>query len=230
MTARRTRTQRGTTILELMCAMILLSVVMSLAAFEFRDVIQQHYFVESHLTAEQQARIAMSDIMTSARQASVDITDNPFPRQPPPPVIHPDGTPGPVLEFTQVATLQNLPTFNGQPQPCYLDVTISYQTPAPGKLFGSIVQHTAYESAPCPQPYTLPADTTFTRNVATPPPNGNPGFQVSLIKGQGLGGNFGNAYDITLIVQSLLPTKSQDPPAQFTLTSRLTPLIFGINQ
>jgi prepilin-type N-terminal cleavage/methylation domain-containing protein len=223
------RTQRGTTLIELMFAMLLLSVVMSLAAFEFRDVIQQHYFVESHLTAEQQARIAMGDIMTSARQASVDITDNAFPKPPPPPVEHPDGTPGPVLEFTQVATLQNLPTFNGQPQPCYVDVTISYQTPAPGKVYGSIVQHTAYAFAPCPQPYTLPADTTFTNHVAVLGPNGDAGFQVSLIKGQGSSGNFGNAYDITLVVQSLLPTKSQGPSAQFTLTSRLTPLIFGIN-
>jgi prepilin-type N-terminal cleavage/methylation domain-containing protein len=229
MTTNRTRTQRGTTIIELMVAMLLLSVVMSLAAFEFRDVIQQHYFVESHLTAEQQARIAMSDIMTSARQASVDITDYPFPEQPPPPVEQPANTPGPVLEFTQVSQLQNLQQgqFNGQPQPCYVDVTISFETPAPGKVYGSIVQHTAYKSAPCAN-YTLPQDTTFARNVAVLP-NGNPGFQVSLIKGQGSGLNYGNAYDITLIVQSLLPTKSQDPPAQFALTSRLTPLIFGIN-
>jgi hypothetical protein len=98
--------------------------VMTVAAMAFKTVVYEHMFAESHLTAEQQARLAMAKISGISRQASVvDSSPQPNASQTPA-IIEPFSTPGPRLVFTQVACLGTdatncLPVVNGVPQPCY---------------------------------------------------------------------------------------------------------------
>ena len=115
--------RRGFSLVEMVVSMAVLAIVMSLAAMEFKDVIYAHLFDTSHLSVEQQARVAMQKVDEITRQASV--IDPGLTSSPGPAVLQPASTPGPRLQFTQVSTLQNLETAGGVPVLCYNLVTIA---------------------------------------------------------------------------------------------------------
>jgi prepilin-type N-terminal cleavage/methylation domain-containing protein len=232
-TVRRKR-QRGLTLVELLVAMIVLGFVMSLAAFEFQRVVALNSFTESHLSAEQQARIGISEIDEAMRQASVDIADNPYPKSPPPIVVQPASTPGSILEFTRVSTLDiaSVPTFNGTPQLCYWDVTIAFQTPAPVAVgtpnpYGSVLETTQPVSPACPVG-SPPQPQVIAQNVPVVGQNGEPGFVVSPVTALGAS-SYGTAYDVNLEITYQLPTDERQTPTTFTASTRLAPLEYGVN-
>ena len=122
MRSRKKAHRRAFTLFEMVIAMFIMAIVMSFAALEFKAVVFTYLDADSHLSAEQQARVAVAKVNDLSRQASVVDGANPTL-----PVIQPAGnTPSPVLEFTQAQTLDpnSIPTPNGVPAPCYNDSTI----------------------------------------------------------------------------------------------------------
>jgi prepilin-type N-terminal cleavage/methylation domain-containing protein len=229
MRIRRNRTRRGFTLIEMLFTMLVMGIVMSLAAYEFTRVVQEHTLFESHLTAEQQARLGMAKITAAVRLASVDITDNPNPDLPPsPPVVQPEATSTPLIEFTEVSTLgPDMTTgIDGQPNPCYVDVTIQYQTPAPvttpGQIpLGSVTETSTPVSEPCPTmppTFVIPNVASFAVTPVNPPGVTQTGFSTS--------------FDVTLEIESQVQSQNPNTPSvdTFTVTSRLTPLIYGVNE
>ncbi|HYK53782.1 MAG TPA: type II secretion system protein [Candidatus Eremiobacteraceae bacterium] len=118
--------QRAFTLFEMVVAMLIMGIVMSFAALEFRAVVFTYLDADSHLSAEQQARVALAKVNDLARQATV-IDNAGSANSPQPAIIQPGSTPGPMLRFSMVQSLapQSMPTPNGYPQPCYDYVTIS---------------------------------------------------------------------------------------------------------
>lgn len=146
MTMRSGYRSRGFTLVEMLIAMAIMGIVMSFAALEFKDVVFGYLSGESHLSAEQQARVAMAKVDDLSRQASV--VDGAAPT---PPVLQPVRTPGPVLQFTKAEDLgpKSMPTPGNMPKPCYDYVTIELEQPA------GIVN-----PDPSQQPHTLVEQTT----------------------------------------------------------------------
>lgn len=216
---RRNRTYRGHTLVEMLVAMAVLGIVMSLAAFEFQSVIAQHNFVQSHLDAEQQARIAMSKLSVAVRQASVDVTDFPSPGGP---VTMPTAgtSTASEIQYYAVAGLspQALPTDgNGAPIPCYDQVTITYQTPAPMASEGTLLKTVAPVGLPCVA--TAPSPEIIATNVDY--------FNVTE---RSAGSGYKNSYNITLSIKAEIInlSRSASPlPTQYTLSTTLSPLAFG---
>lgn len=114
--------RRAFTLFEMLISMFIMGLVMSFAALEFKDVVFTYLDVDSHLSSEQQARVAIAKVNDIARQASVvDQSQNPVP-----PVVQPASTAGPILEFTKAESIDptSMPTPGGVPDPCYDDVSI----------------------------------------------------------------------------------------------------------
>lgn len=125
MNAQRNSRRRGFTLVEMLVAMAVMGIVMSFAAFEFRAVVFTYLNADSHLSAEQQARVAVAKVNDLAYQASV--VDNLDPSvSPAPAIIQPASTPGPTLEYTKAQCLDEscLATPSGVPDPCYDTVSI----------------------------------------------------------------------------------------------------------
>ena len=206
---------RGFTLVEMIVTTVILAAIMSIAAMEFQSVIYQRMFLESHLTAEQQARVAMAKVSGAARQMSVDITDY---QNPPPPVVQPTATPGPVLEFTQVSSLQpgELPTPGGVPQPCYDNITI--QVVKTSQTVGNLEETVSPVSGPCvPAPPQAPI--VLARNIAA--------FEVTPVAG-GPSNGYGEGFQIDLTVYDQEDnTIDQRMGASYHLATVITPLIFG---
>jgi prepilin-type N-terminal cleavage/methylation domain-containing protein len=208
--------QRGNTLVELLMAMVVLAIVMSLAAFEFRSVITQHEFVQSHLDAEEQARIAMARMTAAVKQSSVDISDFSLPNGP---VISPTSTPDSKIQYYQVSGLtpDDLPTAAaGAPLPCYNVVTLAYQTPAPKETEGTVAETIAPVGAPCPN-FTYPPSTVIAQNVDS--------FGVQLISGTGA-----PTYQLNLTIKAQLLTATNMPPSQYSLSETIVPLVYGSSQ
>lgn len=165
------RRSRAFTLVEMCVAMAVMAIVMSLAALEFKDVVYAHLFAESHLSVEQQARVAVAKIAAASRQASI-VDSTPIPGQPdqnPSPAIsEPQKTPGPRLVFTQVATLDTkYIDVNGAPQLCYNLVQIYLDKPSAqdeGKIWEQVAPNDPTQGN-CPG-YTYPAGPILlTKNV-----------------------------------------------------------------
>lgn len=109
----------------MLVAMAVMGVVMSFAALEFRAVVFNYLGIDSHLSAEQQARVAIAKVDDISRQASVVDSVDPA-ALPSPAIVQPASTAGPTLQFTktQCLDLSCIPTQNGVPKPCYDTVTI----------------------------------------------------------------------------------------------------------
>ena len=151
--SRRSRT-RAFTLVEMCVAMAVMGIVMSLAALEFKAVVFSYLNVDSHLSAEQQARIAIAKVDDLSRQASV-VNDVQSLASPVPAVIQPASTAGPVLQFTRADSLQNIPLFEGAPNPCYDLVTITLsQAKGDVQLHDLVAQTTANDPSrsDCPKP------------------------------------------------------------------------------
>jgi len=125
MTPRPNSRRRAFTLVEMLVAMAVMGIVMSFAALEFKDVVFTYINVDSHLSAEQQARVALAKVSDLSRQASVVNNLNPE-MSPTPAVTEPVSTRGPVLRFTKAQDLSavSIPTPSGVPNPCYDTVTI----------------------------------------------------------------------------------------------------------
>ena len=139
------RKAQGFTLVEMMVAMAIMGIVMTLAALEFKYVVYGYLFNESHLTAEQQARVAMAKVTNVAHQASVpDSSPNPQASSTPVAILEPLSTPGARLAFTQVASLNpsDMPVVNGDPVPCYNVVQLYVDSfagvPSVGKLWEQV--------------------------------------------------------------------------------------------
>jgi prepilin-type N-terminal cleavage/methylation domain-containing protein len=214
--ARESRSARAFTLVEMMVAMAVMTIIMTVAAFEFKSVIYQHMFLESHLSSEQQARLAIAKVSGVARQMSVDITDYPTP---PAAVIQPLATPGPVLEFYQVAGLtpQALPSPNGYPVPCYNDVTISADIPT-GATTGTLQETVEPVAAPCVYDYPQ-APIVLSRNVQY--------FNVKQTDPGEAG--FPTGYEVTVsIFDADDQAIDQRMGASYTLGQVITPIVYGI--
>jgi prepilin-type N-terminal cleavage/methylation domain-containing protein len=139
MTHRGRTGARAFTLVEMVVAMAVMGIIMTLAALEFKYIVFSHLSAESHLTAEQQARVAMAKITGAAHQASVvDSSPNPLATATPA-IIEPVTTPGPRLVYTQAASLDPsaMPIQNGVPVPCYNQVQL-YLDKAPGDTVGTL--------------------------------------------------------------------------------------------
>ena len=216
-TQNRRRT-RAFTLVEMIITTSIVAIVMAIAAWMFQSVIYQHMFLESHLTAEEQARIALAKVTGAARQMSVDITDVSGDNTPAPPVIQPTATPGTVLEYTQVNSLQpgELPTPGGVPRPCYNFVEIQLDKPN-GQLTGTLDEVISPVSSPCSQnPPPLPI--VLAHNVED--------FQVKQVPSNGA---TVNAYqiDITIWDQEDNANIDQRMGAAYHLSTVITPVVFG---
>lgn len=128
--------KRAFTTVELLIAMIIMGIVLSLAIVEFAMVFNHNNLTNANLTAEQNARIAMAKVSNEFRQAMPNETDY----QPPyPMVISPTGPPvgttaAPVAQV-QYWKVHNGPgglaspvptNAYGEPVPCYDQVTLTY--------------------------------------------------------------------------------------------------------
>lgn len=113
---------RAFTLVEMLVSMAVMGIVMSFAALEFKDVVFTYLNADSHLSAEQQARVAVAKVNDLSHQASVVDGANPAP-----PITEPGPTPGPELRFTMAQSLDpnSIPLQNGVPAPCYDVVTVS---------------------------------------------------------------------------------------------------------
>jgi len=122
---------RAFTLVEMLVAMACMGIIMSLAALEFKDVVYGYLYTESHITSEQQARLALAKVDELSRQASVVDSQSPGPA-PLPAILEPSSTPGPRLVYTQVADLntKTMPLCNGAPCPCYDKVQIYIAPPS----------------------------------------------------------------------------------------------------
>jgi len=120
MKAQRNSRRRAFTLVEMLVAMAVMGIVMSFAALEFRAVVFTYLDADSHLSAEQQARVAIAKVNDLSYQASV-VNNLDSLVSPPPAIIQPLSTPGPTLEFTKAQCLDPscLATPSGVPNPCY---------------------------------------------------------------------------------------------------------------
>jgi prepilin-type N-terminal cleavage/methylation domain-containing protein len=143
MKAVRNSHRRAFTLVEMLVAMAVMGIVMSFAALEFKAVVFTYLDADSHLSAEQQARVAIAKVNDLSRQASVVNNANPTPA-----VVEPASTAGPTLQFTKVDSLdpKTMPFLDGAPDPCYDVVTI---TLSPVSISGD----------PIAQPHNLVAET-----------------------------------------------------------------------
>ena len=209
---------RGFTLVEMVVAMAVMGIVMTLAALEFKYVVEQHLFAESHLTAEQQARVAMAKVTGASRQASV-VDSTPVPGiTSQPAFLEPASTPGPRLVFTQAAPLSpDMPTQNGVPVPCYDKVQLYVLQPSlaePGDLWE---QADPYDpSKPCQTDYShMPL--LVARNVQA--------FQVQPIAGAD---QFSTGYRIDITIFDAEDHRIDSRAgALYRLSSVVTPLVFG---
>jgi len=144
----RNSRRRAFTLVEMMVAMAVMGIVMSFAALEFRAVVFTYLDADSHLSAEQQARVAIAKVNDLSRQASVVNDSSANAPSPVPAIIKPQNTAGPTLQFTKVDSLDpnTMPFLNGAPDPCYDVVTI---TLSPVSISGD----------PVAQPHNLVAET-----------------------------------------------------------------------
>ena len=126
MTTRHNSRRRAFTLVEMLVAMAVMGIVMSFAALEFKAVVFTYLDADSHLSAEQQARVAIAKVNDLAHQASV-VDDVDPEASPTPAIIQPASTAGPTLQFTMAQSLDpsSIPTPNGVPRACYDVVTVS---------------------------------------------------------------------------------------------------------
>jgi prepilin-type N-terminal cleavage/methylation domain-containing protein len=125
MTGARNSRGRAFTLVEMLVAMAVMGIVMSFAALEFRAVVFTYLNADSHLSAEQQARVVVAKVNDLSYQASVVNNLDPL-VSPPPAIMQPVNTPGPTLQFTMAQCLDPscLATPSGVPNPCYDVVSI----------------------------------------------------------------------------------------------------------
>lgn len=161
MTTQRKSRRRAFTVFEMIIAMAIMGIVMSFAALEFRAVVFTYLDADSHLSAEQQARVAIAKVNDLSRQASVVNDASATAPSPVPAVIEPASTPGPTLRFTKADSLDpnTMPFFNGVPDPCYDVVTIS-------------LSQVSISGDPIAQPHNLVAETA--PYPSNPPTCGKP--------------------------------------------------------
>jgi prepilin-type N-terminal cleavage/methylation domain-containing protein len=213
------RTQRGNTLIEMIFAMVILAILMSLAALEVRNIVQERTFVESHLDAEEQARLGMARVGDAVRQASVDMAD--FGPNPPPPIVAPAATATAEIVYYQVASLSPKSlkvSSSGKPEPCYNKITIAYQTPEPATPpipEGTITEEIQPVAIQCDMVYPK-APTVLARNVED--------FTVIPPVGHNTG------YLINLTIKAQLATDVRQVPTEYTLSDTFVPLAQGIMQ
>ena len=211
--------RRAFTLVEMLVAMAVMGIVMSFAALEFKDVVYTYISVGSHLSSEQQARLAMAKVSDALRQASV--VDSPDPNstgQPVQAVLEPTNTPGPRLVFTAAAEVDaNMPLDgSGRPTPCYNKVQIYWEPSSespPGNLFEQI--DPVNPADPCPFNYAgMPR--LVARNV-----------QAFIVQ-PGRGDGFAQGYRVDVSIFDYDDNKlNSNAGALYHLSSVITPLVFG---
>jgi prepilin-type N-terminal cleavage/methylation domain-containing protein len=217
--------RRGFTLVEMLVAMLLLGIVMSIAAYEIQTVVYQRMYMQSHMTAEQTARVAMSRVADDSRQMSVDITDF---AQPQGPVLQPAtmSTAGPILQYYETAGLvaqgsgpNPLPSPNGVPVPCYNEVTIQLVIPTPPPtLRGGELQETIVPvGSPCDMTYPS-APIVLARNVSS--------FTVTAIPSGSTGVPNGYQIDISAYPSDDEANIDTRMGATYRISQMITPVVF----
>ena len=218
----RRRRQAGFTLVEMMVAMAAMGIIMTFAAFEFSSVINAHLFAVSHLSAEQQARIAMQKVAGISRAASVVDTGSDDPMSTPPPAVsEPSSTTGPRFVFTQVASLDpnDMTIQNGVPVPCYNNVQIYLQNTV-GAVGGTVWEQADPHDQPCKGFDYSRMPLLIARNVAD--------FEVTPVKNTNAYEN-GYRVDITIYGYDDRSIDSR-AGASYHLESVITPIVFGAAQ
>lgn len=219
------RARRGFTLVEMLVAMLLLGIVMSIAAYEIQTVVYQRMYMQSHMTAEQTARVAMSRVADDSRQMSVDITDF---AQPQGPVLQPavGSTAGPILQYYETAGLvaqgsgpNPLPSPNGVPVPCYNEVTIQLVTPTPPPtLRGGELQETIVPvGSTCNMSYPS-APIVLARNVSS--------FNVNPVASGSSGVPNGYQVDIAAYPSDDEANIDTRMGATYQISQMITPVVF----
>jgi len=216
---------RGFTLVEMCVAMGVMGIVMTVAAMEFKTVVYTHLFETSHMSAEQQARVAMAKIAGISRQASV-VDNQTVGSNPTPAVTEPSSTAGPRFVFTQVACLGTdpkcLPVSGGVPAPCYNKVQLYLQNTV-GAVGGTLwEQAEPFDAAggPCPSFDYSRMPLLIARNVedfsVTPIPNNT----------NKLGYQNGYRVDLTIYGYDDHSIDSR-AGASYHLQTVITPIVFG---
>jgi prepilin-type N-terminal cleavage/methylation domain-containing protein len=215
------KTRRAFTLVEMLVAMAVMGIVMSFAALEFRDVVSTYISVGSHLSSEQQARLAMAKVSDALRQASVvDVPDPNSTASPGVAVLEPQSTPGPRLVFTAAAEVDaNMPLDgNGRPTPCYNVVQIYWEPSSespPGNLFEQIDPDDPGKG-PCPNFNYGGMPRLLARNV-----------QAFVVQ-PGSGDGFLQGYRVDVSIFDYDDNKlNSNAGALYHLSSVITPLVFG---
>jgi prepilin-type N-terminal cleavage/methylation domain-containing protein len=129
--------RRAFTTIELLISMVIMGIILALAVVEFAMVFNHNNLTNANLTAEQNARIAMAMVNNEFRQAmpnETDYTTPPYPMVISPTPPPPSTAPAPVSQVTYWKVHNGpgglaspIPTnANGEPVPCYDQVTLSY--------------------------------------------------------------------------------------------------------
>jgi len=208
--------------MEMLVAMAVMAIVMSLAALGFKYVIFAHLFAESHLSSEEQARVAMAKVTGIARQASIVDMGTSFATPPPPPFSEPAATPGTRLVFTQAAALPiDMPTPGGRPQPCYNKVQV-YFSEQNGAQTGQLLEQIDPDVAgsPCANFDYSNMPRLVARNIQA--------FSVAPIAGAD---SYGNGYRVD--ISTMVATDNANDlraGALYHLSSVISPLVFGAAQ
>lgn len=215
---------RGFTLVEMLVAMAVMGIVMSFAALEFKDVVFTYISIGSHLSSEQQARLAMAKVSDALRQASV--VDNPDPNSTAKPgqaVTEPSTTPGPRLVFTAAAEVDtNMPLDeNGRPTPCYNVVQIYWEPSSespPGNLFEQIDPNPP--GGPCPKFNYGGMPRLLARNVQA--------FVVQHGSGDGSPQGYLQGYRVDISIFDYDDNKvNSNAGALYHLSSVIAPLVYG---
>lgn len=223
MTMRKNVHRRAFTLVEMCVAMAVMGIVMSFAALEFKAVVFTYLNADSHLSSEQQARVAIAKLSDLTHQASV--VNNPDPNvSPQPAIILPAGnTPGPTLQFTMAQSLDpsSLPTPGGVPKPCYDLVTVSINPISAANDLVEQVEPWDSTRTECTQGFTFGSH-LIARNVEA--------FTVARAECD-LGGNnctYGQGYRIDISTFDYDDNAADSHAgALYHLSSVITPLTFG---
>jgi prepilin-type N-terminal cleavage/methylation domain-containing protein len=213
------RGQRGTTLVEVLVAMMVLTIVALAIGFMFEQTVKHYAFSTSNLSSEQQSRIALTKVTNAMRQASLVVTATPdINGKTPAPIAVPsaDKSPSNEVVFYQVASLEpsDLPTdASGEPVPCYNKVTISWASPnpvpSPPHWGSQIVEEIVPYDQPCQQ------------NYPSPMPIANDVTSFTVTK------NGGGLLNFQVDVQVTTQVRVDQSPSVYQMTSTVHPVMAG---
>lgn len=223
----RVRYQRGMSLVEMMVAMVILTLLAFAVGFMFDQTVKHWALSSSTLSSEQQARIAVAKVTDAMRQASLISVATPDANgQTPIPIAIPSvaSSPSNQVVFYQVDSLNpsDLPTdVNGEPVPCYNKVTIAWVPPSPAPSppqYGSQITEDVTPYAGSCHGVSQSSASIIANNVTN----------FSVTENPGSGSN-GQTADYQVDVQVTSQVRVDQTPSVYQLTETVHPVMAGGN-